>query len=275
MKEKTQYCGHRIVILSSLVAAFLAVTWASSAYAFDNRMIGTWECTIQKKEGTWKILWVLGGSGLYHSTISGPGYVPDEWGFFESGNGKWGVKARGGRTDVGTYKLVSASEMVLVGQDHQTSVWRRVNDADVYPVGKPWPAIPPPMLAIPPGVPVMWGHIKEDEKPSAANNWGYGDVDPNPDPSVPYVLDDEDGFAPKYPPKPGQAVYSSSYGRAKKIGVGGPNGEIIRTGDEPSELVGGGVMGGLKNLGRQGHKPGWYQHDHQGSGTPWILKMGK
>lgn len=198
-------------IAASFAACLVALSFLiAPARAEDARMIGTWSCTVSKKEGTWKIIWEQGGSGLYRSVVSGPGYIPEEWGLFTAGGGKYNVKARNGRTDVGTYKIDSPDQMTLVGQTGEVTVWHRLNDKDKWPPGQPWPAIPAPqaMPYIPPGVPVMFGHIKPDEKPSAANNWGYGDVDPNPDPKQPYVLDDDEGnFNPKYPPKPGQPIY--------------------------------------------------------------------
>lgn len=62
-----------------------------------------------------------------------------------------------------------------------------------------------------------------------------------------------------------------SGGKLIPVGVGGPNGEINES-KVPPMLQWGGIVGGFTR-GKLPHKPGWYQHDHQGSGRPWILDI--
>jgi WD40 repeat protein len=87
-----------------------------------------WEATVIAPTGSWAVTFHLPATGAYGSTSAGPGNLPEETGMFRARDGKWSLVANKGpipgRTDEGTYHLVSAETLILTGRNGPV-VWKR------------------------------------------------------------------------------------------------------------------------------------------------------
>jgi hypothetical protein len=102
---------------------------AEQPAVIDPTLVGVWQTTVIASTGSWLVTMQLPATGAYRSVSAERGNPPEETGTFRAKEGKWSLKAdKGplpGRTDQGTYQLISADTLILTGKAGPM-VWTRV-----------------------------------------------------------------------------------------------------------------------------------------------------
>jgi hypothetical protein len=105
--------------------------------------VGRWQAVINDGSRQWTCVTENYSNGEYRFLSGCPQPFANERGKFESaGNGTWKLRANSGRTDQGTYRVISADQVEMTGT-LGTAIWTRAKGAPGEPAQASLPRTPP------------------------------------------------------------------------------------------------------------------------------------